>query len=29
MMPWDYVNGFVPSLDDVMGLCKWVRSFIG
>jgi hypothetical protein len=29
-MPWDYVNGFVLSLDDdVMGFCSSVHSFIG
>jgi hypothetical protein len=30
MMPWDYINGFVLSLDDdVMGFCNSVHSFIG
>jgi hypothetical protein len=29
-MPWDYVSGFVVSLDDeVMGFCNLVHSFIG
>jgi hypothetical protein len=29
MMPWDYINGFVLSLDDVMGFCDLVHLFVG
>jgi hypothetical protein len=30
MMPWDYVNASILSLDDeVMGFCNSLHSFIG